>query len=361
MSLKTTASSVNSFLRLNLSYRALVVSLCWPFRSFRGRALRAVSFPDGKRAQLTGNFWQLAGSSKTLMKLASRVMQTETLLPKTPARHQHLVSAHCHAFTLIELLGVIAIVAILAGLLIPALGRAKLKSRMINEMNSARQIILAWQMYTHDYEDRVLPGYRYDFPAYDRLGNSLEHPINARYPWRLAPYLAHNFEVLYANRNRELLHEFANNDNVRYTYAASLFPSLGANSIFVGGDDLVLPPTAKAFAKFGRFCVLRASDARHPSRLIAFTSARSRFNGKPVDGFYRMEPPYLLQRIWQEDYSEESAPETFGFVHPRYSGRSVAAVFDGHAEVLGLREIQDMRRWCDLADRPDWTLAGATQ
>lgn len=259
-------------------------------------------------------------------------------------------------FTLLELLVVVAIIGTLSSLLLPALTKAKSKARMINEVNSARQMMLAWQMYADDHDDRVLPGYRYGVPAYDRAGKALEHPINARYPWRLAPYLAQNFEILYANRNRQLLHQFASGDNDRYTYSASVFPSLAANSIFVGGDDLVLPPTAKAFAKFGPFCVLRPSDVRNPSRISAFVSARSRFNGSPVDGFYRAEGPYLSKRVWDEEFGEQSAPEAFGFVHPRYNRRTVAAVIDGHADVLNWREIQDMRRWCDLADRPDWVL-----
>lgn len=271
---------------------------------------------------------------------------------------QHVVRARGIAgFTLVELLVVVAIIGALSGLLLPALTKAKSRARMINEVNSARQVMLAWQMYADDHDDRILPGYRYGLQAYDRLNNPLGHPTNARYPWRLAPYLAHNFEVLYANQNRRLLHQFAAGDNDRYTYSASVFPSLAVNSIFVGGDDLALPPTTKAFEKFGQFCVLRTSNARNPSRIAAFVSARSRFNGKPVDGFYRAEGPYLTRRVWEEEYSEQAAPEAFGFVHPRYNGRTVTAIIDGHTEVLGWRETQDMRRWCDLADRPDWVLS----
>jgi hypothetical protein len=35
----------------------------------------------------------------------------------------------------------------------------------------------------------VLPGHRYGYPTFHRRGKPLEHPINARYPWRLAPKL----------------------------------------------------------------------------------------------------------------------------------------------------------------------------
>jgi len=117
------------------------------------------------------------------------------------------------AFTLLELLVVIGIIALLAAMLLPALGKARYRASQVNEMSGARQLLIAWTLYAEDHSDAVLPGYRYGLVANDFQGRPVQHPINARYPWRIAPYLGKSFDVMYLNENRRTLEAFRRMDD----------------------------------------------------------------------------------------------------------------------------------------------------
>lgn len=279
----------------------------------------------------------------------------------SPARYSlamERISRRCvAAFTLIELLVVITIIGVLSGLLLPALARGKQRAKQMNEFNAARQLMLAWQMHAQENDDAVLVGYASEVEATDDRNIPLGSPIRDRYPWRLASQLGHSFRSIYVNESRRFLDAAESMSHDDYVYRASLYPSLGYNSVFLGGDEQKFNPSLAATTFGTEWLVRLTSQIRQPSEMIAFASARSRPGGsRDEPGYHLVHPPWLKSRQWDATFNSTRPPEKFGFVHPRWNNRAVVAMTDGHAETLAAGELQDMRRWANTADRADWSL-----
>ncbi|MBU6399835.1 MAG: hypothetical protein KGS61_05905 [Verrucomicrobia bacterium] len=60
------------------------------------------------------------------------------------------------AFTLVELLVVVAIITLLGGLLLPALAGARARAQGTFCLNNHRQLTLAWSMYAGENDDRLV-------------------------------------------------------------------------------------------------------------------------------------------------------------------------------------------------------------
>jgi len=259
---------------------------------------------------------------------------------------------HVTGFTLLELLAVIAIIALLVSVLLPVIGKARQHARMVVELSAVRNLMFAHTFYSQDHQGRFIPGYDTKARASGPQGQTLSFPQNARYPWRLVPYVDKTLKqtVLVHQRLEEV-----QQDNGQYdTYAVSVMPSFGINGEFVGGTWG--GPYNNWLVNVG-VTVTRTAQAFRPADLIVFASARGGLSGTdPVLGYHMIQPAYGAE------YHEEDLPSVFGYVHPRYDQSAVVSFLDAHAATLDIDQLQDMTRWSNAAARsgdPDWTLSDA--
>lgn len=101
------------------------------------------------------------------------------------------------AFTLVELLVVIAVVAILATLLTAALGRAKSKGHSITCLNYERQLVIAWHVYADENEGRVARNYGISRTLQTVADGTYENWVNNVLDWSTDP-MNTNIALLFA-------------------------------------------------------------------------------------------------------------------------------------------------------------------
>ncbi|MEX2217193.1 MAG: type II secretion system protein [Phycisphaerales bacterium] len=319
------------------------------------------------------------------------------------------------AFTLIELLLVIAIVVLLISILLPALGHAKATARMLMEQAAISQQNVANASYVVDYKDKMLPaaphwnwahgsgsGYYWMSPK-DPLDRSVTMQDSTCKVWPLHFLSAANFPYQQLQRDKATFDEFFARDKVGHGaggfHAALAFhPSFGFNGVYVGGSyphgafrrgpPAGLPgPNPKVSG--GDFYVTDVSRVNYADRLMVFLSTRggdvsqggwwnygqsNPDSGTIRPGYWIALPPrphptargganvaYTLGGGWHSSnhWDPKLQPSAWGMVHPRHFKKAVTVAFDGHVEMQTLLQLRDMRRWSNFAKKADWNFTPA--
>jgi prepilin-type N-terminal cleavage/methylation domain-containing protein/prepilin-type processing-associated H-X9-DG protein len=94
--------------------------------------------------------------------------------------------------TLIEMLVVIAIIAVLATMLLPVLAKAKGTSQSVQCLGNSRQLILAWTLYADDHDGRLAPNTTERTGGWvsGSLSFDVVHPDNTNWAWLVEPAFA---------------------------------------------------------------------------------------------------------------------------------------------------------------------------
>lgn len=255
-------------------------------------------------------------------------------------------------FTLIEILVVMSITVVMAGVCMCLVSRARKSGQLVKEMNAARNLTTALGLHASDRGGQLPYGYDGSLGSLDvsesgQPGNLLHGGAAHRYPYRLAPYFGYKFDGTTVI-DRSLEYMLKNRDS----YMISLLPAMGMNVYGVGGyieegTTSLIPGSIRSM-----------SQAVSPETMIAFVSSRTSYRDTDeiAPGFHMATPRKTPGGDWAENYDPED-PSSWGNVDLRYDDKAAAAFLDGSVALLNRSQVRDMRKWNNDAARlndPDY-------
>lgn len=197
-------------------------------------------------------------------------------------------------FTITELLVVVGIIALLAGIILVSFKGMFTSAQQTRSANSLRDIIRGYLTYSTDNKQRLMPGYIHpndfqanggpiDIDVTDFGDNALSPEDSGSYVWRLLPYLNNDVKALtmdYSSKGFDAL-VAGEVDNGIYGpgsrgangYGIGFVPSYGLNSIYLGGDSVHGPLADSApWNTLGNpsIAATRLSEVRNAAGTIAF-------------------------------------------------------------------------------------------
>jgi prepilin-type N-terminal cleavage/methylation domain-containing protein/prepilin-type processing-associated H-X9-DG protein len=187
-------------------------------------------------------------------------------------------------FTLIELLVVIAIIAILAAILFPVFATAREKARTTSCLSNIKQVTLASQMYTQDWDEQfVLQLYNSFYPtgadseSMFGANDPVNNPTPVYWPRALYPYFkSWGIFLCPSSGGDDGIYSGGSHSNM-YNY--QLFPTIGYN--YSALSPWLVNATTQACEPQSNSTAL--AQINRPANLVAFTddSQASPASGQP--------------------------------------------------------------------------------
>ena len=233
-------------------------------------------------------------------------------------------------FSLIELLIVISIIAILAGMLLPALNAAREKARSISCTSNLKQLLLSQQFYIGDYKDFLPMAY----------GDMRVNPTYTPWWFQLLRYSNSSLQpyMFYEKKNLALLICPSASENMLYFGKTSAgncnnwkFQTTYAYNRYTGWAD-----TSNTL-----YDPKRASRIKQPSKALTIGDGNSVF---ATNGFPRSNTNFNF--TFGIDNWSLFTPGIDDIAY-RHTRRFNAGFVDGHATSLSLGESLNTVKWID--------------
>ena len=310
-------------------------------------------------------------------------MTTRSLRPAATRRIPNLDK---RGFTIVEVLTVVGIIAVLMGLILAGLQAAGRTSRQTRELNTLRQLHLAWSSYAASNNDYVLPGYldeaaqaqwkvRYRYVVEGRVDPS----ICRTYPWRLLPYLDWGYESMLGYRDAEVIDTIPSKGKTGVVAPEALQladqPWFGYNAFYIGGWWEQNDATGSVQCRFsnsewqqtsggtntiptkGKLVLRSIGRATQASSLILFGSSTFRGAGIYTEqddnlaGAAWITPPILAdQNIWGSITGSERIEVFSAQAIPYRRQRAITIVHvDGSSRSESIGNLIDQQRWINAA------------